>query len=161
MMIVLTSTVSIALFVEVYRHTGSLNQVGWQTDPPILFLIAILLTALALGSWKEHTPFQIMLQITLACVGYLILIQIGEAKFERAIRYWFQTTFALTVCLPLIGRRYVKAKLARGPRRDWWKKTWEAVFFSFLNLVLVCAGGLFQAAVYILVEQFLRLPVAF
>ena len=48
----------------------------------------------------------------------------------------------------MLARRYVKAGLPRGPRRDWWKKTCEAIFFSFLTLLLVTAGGLLQAAVY-------------
>ena len=91
---------------------------------------------------------QIMLQVTLACFGCLTLIWIGEAQYERAIRYWCQATFAATVTLPMLGRRFVKSGLPRGPRRDWWKKTCEAVFFSFLTMILVSAGGLLQAAVY-------------
>ena len=89
-----------------------------------------------------------MLQVTLACFGCLTLIWIGEAKYERAIRYWCQGTFAATVTLPMLGRRFVKSGLPRGPRRDWWKKTCEAVFFSFLTMILVSVGGLLQAAVY-------------
>ena len=91
---------------------------------------------------------QIMLQVTIACFGCLTLIWIGEAKYERAIRYWCQATFAATVTIPMLGRRFVKSSLPRGPRRDWWKKTCEAVFFSFLTMILVSAGGLLQAAVY-------------
>ena len=62
-----------------------------------------------------------------------------------AIRYWFQACFAATVTLPLIARRIAKSSLPRGPRRNWWKKTCEAVFFSFVNMMLITAGGFFQA----------------
>jgi hypothetical protein len=93
--------------------------------------------------------------VTLACVGCLTLIWIGEAQYERAIRYWCQAMFAATVTIPMVARRLVKSGLPRGPRRDWWKKTCEAVFFSFLTMLLVTAGGLFQAAVYALSVEFL------
>jgi hypothetical protein len=89
-----------------------------------------------------------MLQVTLACFSCLTLIWIGEAQYERAIRYWCQGTFAATVTIPMLARRFVKSGLPRGPRRDWWKKTCEAVFFSFLTMLLVTAGGLLQAAIY-------------
>ena len=137
-----------ALFVKIQQHTDGVLPPGWNLDVPSLFLLAIALTAVALGSWKEHSAVQIMLQVTLACFSCLTLIWIGEAQYERAIRYWCQGTFAATVTLPMLGRRFVKSGLPRGPRRDWWKKTCEAVFFSFLTMLLVTAGGLLQAAVY-------------
>ncbi len=153
MMFVLMAAAAMALFVKVRHYTdvalvGIVAPAGWRIDVPILFLLAIGLTALALGSWKAHSAGQIMLQMTLACVGCLTLIWIGEAKYERAIRYWCQGVFAATVTLPMLARRLVKTGLPRGPRRDWWKKTCEAAFFSFLTMILVAAGGLLQAAVY-------------
>jgi hypothetical protein len=160
MMMVLTAAVACALFVKVFQHTAFAAGTGWSVDAPSLFLAAILLTAVALGSWKEHSSFQIMLQMTIACLGYLVLIQIGEASLLRTMRYWFQASFALTVCAPLLARRYVKATLPRGPRRAWWKRTCEAVFFSFLNLMLVSAGGLAQTALHYFLLEFLHLPGA-
>jgi hypothetical protein len=153
MMFVLMVAAGMALFAKIQHLTNSVAAPGilppgWNFDVPSLFLLAITLTAVALGSWKEHTAVQIMFQVTLACVGCLTLIWIGEAKYERAIRYWCQGTFAATVTLPMLARRYVKSGLPRGPRRDWWKKTCEAIFFSFLTMLLVTAGGLLQAAVY-------------
>jgi hypothetical protein len=148
MMFVLTAAAGMALFVKIQQHTDAVLPAGWNLDVPSLFLLAIGLTALALGSWKEHSAVQIMLQVTCACVGCLTLIWIGEAKYERAIRYWCQGMFAATVTIPMLARRFIKAGLPRGPRRDWWKKTCEAVFFSFLTMILVTAGGLLQAAVY-------------
>jgi hypothetical protein len=154
MMFVLMVAAGMALFIKIQHLTDSVAAPaalppGWNLDVPSLFLLAIALTAVALGSWKEHTAVQIMLQVTLACFGCLTLIWIGEAQYERAIRYWCQGTFAATVTIPMIGRRYVKSSLPRGRRRDWWKKTCEAIFFSFLTMLLVTAGGLLQAAVYL------------
>jgi hypothetical protein len=157
-MLVLTAAVAFALFAKVRQHTGAVAPAGWKLDIPSLFLLAIGLTALALGSWKEHTAVQTMLQMTLTCLGCLVLIWIGEAQHERAIRYWFQGTFATTVSLPLLARRIVKAELPKGPRREWWKKTCEAMVFSFLNLMLVTVGGILQGAVYVLGTSFLVKP---
>jgi hypothetical protein len=148
MMFVLMAAAVMALFVKIRQHTDAVLPAGWKIDVPSLFLLAVGLTALALGSWKEHSAAQIMLQVTLACVGCLTLIWIGEAQYERAIRYWCQAMFAATVTLPMVARRFVKTGLPRGPRRDRWKKTCEAVFFSFLTMILVSAGGLFQVLVY-------------
>jgi hypothetical protein len=154
MMFVLMIAAGMALFVKIQNLTEIVTAPaglppGWNLDVPSLFLLALALTAVALGSWKEHSAVQIMLQVTLACFGCLTLIWISEAKYERAIRYWCQGTFAATVTLPMIGRRFVKSGLPRGPKRDWWKKTCEAAFFSFLTMILVSAGGLLQAAVYV------------
>jgi hypothetical protein len=148
MMFVLMTAAAMALFVKIQEHTDDLPA-GWKVDVPSLFLQAIGLTAVALASWKEHSAAQIMLQVTLACVGCLTLIWIAEAQYERAIRYWCQGTFAATVTIPMLARRFIKTAMPRGPRRDWWKKTCEAVFFSFLDMMLVTLGGLFQAAVYL------------
>jgi hypothetical protein len=144
-MFVLTSAAASALYVKILQHSGAIAAPALRVDIPSLFMLAICLTAVALGSWKEHTPVQTMLQVTLTCLGCLVLIWIGEARYDRALRYWFQGTFAATVTLPLLTRRIVKSELPKGPRRDWWKKTCEAFFFSFLNLMLVTAGGAFQA----------------
>jgi hypothetical protein len=153
MMVVLMVATAMAQFVKIQQHTDALIPPGWKIDVPSLFLLAIILTALAFGSWKEHTAVQIMLQVTLACFMSLTLIWIGEAKYERAIRYWCQGAFAATVTLPMLARRFVKSGMSRGPRRDWWKKTCEAAFFSFLTMMLVTVGGLVQAAVYALASN--------
>ena len=147
MMLVLTAAAASALYAKIYQHMGSTIAMGWKVDVPTLCLLAIFLTAIALGSLKAHSAVQTMLQATLACLGGLTLIWLGEARFERAIRYWFQAAFAATVTLPLFARALVKSTCPRGPRRDWWKKTWEAVLFSFVNIILVTAGALFQVLI--------------
>jgi hypothetical protein len=155
MMLVITAAAASALYAKIRLHT-TVTTAAWKFDGPSLFLLAIFLTALPLAAWQNHSAFQTMLQITLACLGCLTLIWIGEAQYERLLRYWFQTTFAGTVTLPLFARRLVKNQLPRGPRRDWWKKTCEAVFFSFLNLMLVAVGGLTQVLLYQLGSGFLK-----
>ena len=149
MIFVVMAAAAMALFAKIQHLADQAAvPVGWKLDAPMLFLLAIFLTSVALGSWKEHTAVQVMLQVTLACFSCLTLIWIGEGKYERAIRYWCQATFAASVTLPMLARRFVKSSVPRGPRRDWWKKTCEAVFFSFLTMLLVSAGGLLQFAVY-------------
>jgi hypothetical protein len=158
MMFVASAAAASALFVKIMRHVSSLPM-GWSVDAPTLFITALALTAIALASWKDHTANQTMLQFTLTCVGCLILIWIGEAGQERVIRYWFQGMFAATVTLPLMARRIVKTALPRGSRRTWWKNTCDAVFFAFLNMILVSAGGLFQAGIYVAGVEIFALPV--
>lgn len=152
MMFVLMAAAAMALFVKVYEYSDPLPM-GWKVDVPSLFLLAIGLTAMALGCWKEHTASQIMLQVTIACVGCLTLIWVAESEYERAIRYWCQSAFAASVTLPMLARRLVKSRMPRGPRREWWKKTCEAAFFAFLTVILVSAGALYQAGVYVVAMQ--------
>jgi hypothetical protein len=158
MMFVLAAAAASALYAKALDRTELVGTPDWKFDVPTLFLLGIVLTALALGSWKSHTAVQIMLQVTLACLGCLTLIWIGEAKYERAVRYWFQACFASTVTLPLIARGIVKSSLPRGPRRNWWKKTCEAVFFSFVNMMLVTAGGVFQTVLIAYGSEFFAKP---
>src|SRR5688572_2990196 len=139
MMLVVTAAAASALFAKVSHLIQGTTSGTWDFDTPTLAVLAVALTALALGAWKEHSAVQTMLQATLAYVGYLSVIWISEAGLDRLLLYWLQMAFALTVALPLLARRYVKAALPRGPSRSWWKKTCEAVAFSFLNMLLVVA----------------------
>jgi hypothetical protein len=156
MMLVVTAAVASALFVKVWRYSSAIPTPGWKTDVPSLFLLAIFLTAVTLAAWKGHTAVQMMLQMSLACAGCLLLIWIVEAKYERAVRYWVQATFCSTVTIPLLVRQLVKSRMQAGPRREWWKKTCEAICFSFLNILLVTAGGLLESAVYLLGTEVLQ-----
>jgi hypothetical protein len=136
MMLVVMAASTAALFVKVRSRT--LNTI--EIDAPVLFTLSVLLTATALGALKGHSAVQTMLQATLACLGFLSLVSLGEQDHERPLRYWFVVSFGLLVTLPLLARSIVKTQMDRGPRRDWWKKTFEAVIFSFLTMMLVLLG---------------------
>ncbi len=160
MIFVLTAAMASALFAEVRQHlpaslSRTVKDASWTTDIPALLILAIGLTGIALGAWKGHSAVQMMLQIGLAYLGCLFLIWLQEAGLERAFRYWFQGMFAATVVLPLLTRRYVKAEMPRGPRRDQWKKTTEAVAFTFLNLLLVGGGAIYQVGLNTLIWELL------
>ena len=160
MIFVLLAATASALFAEARQHARLIADPEWQVDGPSLLLLAIGLTGVALGAWKAHSASQTMLQIALACLGCLSLIWIGESGSLRAARYWFEAAFAVAVTFPLLGRRYVKAALPRGPRRNWWKKTCEAVFFSFLNLLLVTGGAVLVTVTYALAAEVLTITGA-
>ena len=94
-----------------------------------------------------------MLQIILACLAYLGLVTMAEMKWERPLLYSFQGCFALLVTGPLVARRIVKSDLGRGPRRSWWKRTFEAPVFAFLTMMLVLLGAFTQWLTAVIVNQ--------
>jgi hypothetical protein len=69
------------------------------------------------------------------------------------VLYWFQGCFALLATAPLIARSHVKAEIERGPRRTWWKKTTEAVLFSFFTIFLVLVSCFLQWLTVLLVSS--------
>ena len=144
MMMVAAAAAASALFAKVRAHVPASNQTYLKFDAPALFVASIALTAVGLGALKGHTFGQTLLQITVACLGYVSLVGLAESGRARPLLYWFQISFGLLVTGPLLARRLVKAEMERGPRRDWWKGTWEAVFFAFLTMMLVLLGLLLQ-----------------
>ncbi len=94
-----------------------------------------------------------MLQIDLACLSYFGLISLAEIGATRPLLYWFQISFALQAALPLIARAQIKADMERGPRRDWWKKTTEAILFSFFTIVIVLISSFLQWLTVMLVSS--------
>lgn len=148
-MLVVASAAGSALFAKIYRllnsNGGGGSTLPWlQVDVPAVLVLGIALTAISLGSYKGHSPGQVMLQATLACLGYLSLISIIEAGLFRLQVYWLQAWFALLVAGPLVARRFVKTTLPRGDRRAWWMKSLEAVVFSAVNMALVGLGAALQ-----------------
>ena len=144
MMLVATSAAASALFIKVYRYVPASSMPYFKIDVPVLFLMAIVLTATALGALKSHSIGQILFQIMVICLAFLSLISLGETGVERPLRYWFQCGFGLLVTLPLLIRRYVKTEMERGPRRTLWKKRSEATFFAFLSMNFVLIGILLE-----------------
>ena len=151
MMAVVTAAVASALFAKARDHIPTTSYPYLAIDAPAVFVISIVLTAVALGSLKSHSPGQVMLQIDLACLSYLGLISLAEAGAHRPLLYWFQVSFALQAALPLIARSHVKADMERGPRRTWWKKTTEAVLFSFFTIFIVLVSSFLQFLTVLLV----------
>jgi hypothetical protein len=144
MMMVVTAAVASALFAKARDHVPNAQYPYLSFDAPAIFVIGITLTAIALGALKAHSSGQIMLQIVLAYLAYLGLISLAEVGAVRPLLYWFQACFALLATAPLIARSFVKAEMERGPRRTWWKKTTEAVLFSFFTIVLVLISSFLQ-----------------
>ncbi len=156
MMMVVTAAAASALFAKIRLHVPASNQAFLRFDAPALFVLSIGLTAVGLGALKAHTGGQMMLQVTLACLGFVTLIGLAEAGWQRPLLYWFETSFGLLVTVPLLARRSVKAEMERGPRRTWWKNTCEAVFFSFLTSMLVLFGLFLQWLAYMVGGQVLK-----
>jgi hypothetical protein len=156
MMMVVAAAAASALFAKVRAHVPTGNSPYLKTDAPILFVLSIGLTAVGLAALKSHSVGQTLLQITVACLGYVSLIGLAETGRERPLLYWFQISFGLFVTIPLVARRLVKTEMERGPRRDWWKKTCEAVFFAFLTMMLVLVGLLLQWIAALLGGQLIK-----
>lgn len=155
-MFVLAAASASALFAKIHAMSVLKNETTWKFDSPTLVLLAIVLTAVALGAYKAHSAAQVLLQVTLGCLGYLSLLWLFESDSQRMLVYWFQSAFAVTVAGPMLARRFVKSSLPMGARRDWWKKTLEAVVFSFFNVLLVALGAFIQWIVFMIGLQALR-----
>ncbi len=144
MMMVVAAASASALFAQVYRDFKPTTPAYLKVDAPILAVVSIALTAVALGAAKGHAPGQILLQLTLANLGFVALLGLAEAGWQRPLVYWFEASFALLVTGPMVARSLVKKGMERGPARHWWKGTWEAVYFAFLAQLLVVGGMILQ-----------------
>ncbi len=144
MMLVVTASFASALFAKACDHIPANQYPYMKVDAPAVFVASIALTAVALGALKSHSVEQVMLQVELACLAYIALISLAEAGAFRPMLYWFQACFAVLAVGPLLARSYVKAKMERGPRRTWCKKTTEAVLFSFFTIFLVLVSSFLQ-----------------
>jgi hypothetical protein len=144
MMLVAAFAAGTALFVKVRDISGDVALPLIKFDAPILFVSAIWLTAIALGALKSHSFCQTMLQGIVACLGFHSVMVLAENGLARPLLYWLQVNFALLVAGPLLARRIVKTRMERGPRRTWWKRTFEAFVFAFLNIALVSLGAFLE-----------------
>ena len=153
MLRVVTAAAGSAVYARVFRLVANAAPSTYNHDVAALFVLGIVLTALALAARKRHTAVQAMIQITLACLGFLTLIAVADLKSERPAFWWYQLTFALLVVGPLIARRRARTRMQRGPRRIWWMNTYEAIAFSFLNMLLVFTGIGIQFVTVILLGQ--------
>jgi hypothetical protein len=153
MMLVVTAAVAFALFAKTRDHIPTAQHPYLAVDAPAVFVTSIVLTAIALGALKSHSPGQVMLQVVLACLSYIGLISLAELGAFRPLLYWFQASFAVLAAGPLVVRASVKADMERGPRRTWWKKSTEAVLFSFFTVVIVLISSFLQWLTVVIVGQ--------
>lgn len=149
MYLVVTSAAAIALMVRLGRHITPIPQFGSAIRYEIagLFVAAIVLTGAALAARKRHSPYLAMLQITVACLGFLLLISLVEVEYFRPALYWYQATFAVLVVIPLVIRRIIKLRMEKSPLRASRMKLCESFAFAFLNMVLVLIGVLVQGLI--------------
>ena len=129
----------VARVLELLQEVVSKSLHPYVSDLAALWVVGIVLTGVALAVWRGHTANQAMLQISLACLAFLYAISMTRLG-SRLSFYWLQSLFAVLVVVPLVARRRIKFRLARGPRRTWWLGTCEAVAFAYLNMLLVLAG---------------------
>ena len=157
MIVVITAAAASALFASLVRHlpTGPMST-AIRYDVAILFVLGIILTGMAIAARKAHSPHLAMLQITVACLGYLGLLSLAEISLSRPLFYWYQASFAALVVVPLIARRIVKRQIEKGPRRTLWMKRCEALAFAFLNMVLVLTGVGVQLILVLMMTNFLK-----
>jgi hypothetical protein len=160
MMLVVTAAACSALFAKAREHVPAVNQPSEKFDTPFNFVLGIVLTAVALGSFRGHTAVQMMLQATVACLGFLSLIWLAEAGMRRPLAYWLEAGVGLLVTIPLVARRAVGSGMAPGPRRDWWRGTCESLPFSFVSMMLVLVGLFVQYGVVDTAGVFMARPAS-
>lgn len=145
---VVTAAAAAALLVRLGRHMPPIPQgPTLRYEIAALFVAAIVLTGAALAARKRHSPYLAMLQITVACLAFLILVSVAEVSTLRPVLYWYQASFAVLVVVPLVIRRVIKLRMQKGPRRAARMKLCEAIAFAFLNMALVLIGVLVQGMV--------------
>lgn len=134
-LLIVTAALASALFAEVYRLTNGGATSSYDPEDIAVFVAAVALNALTLASLKGHTGGQAMLQMDLAYLACLSLVQVAQLVADWLLIGWYPVALAGLVLAPLMVRRQAR-RLERGPRRTWWLTTTEAVAFAFLNLHL-------------------------
>ena len=157
MVLVITAGSASALFARLAHHLPPIPpSSSMRYEIAGLFVAAIGLTGVAIAARKRHSPYLAMLQITVACLAYLILISVAEISRLRPVLYWYQIAFAVLVVIPLVVRRIIKLRMEKSPRRAQWMKTCESLAFAFLNMILVLIGVGAQTLIFALVTQFMK-----
>jgi hypothetical protein len=157
MMLVVTAAAGSALFVRLKRFSANISTSRpdiFEGDAPLVMILALSFTAIALGTIRRHSAIQIMLQMTLSFLMPLVRLQLntagdaGQVWAEHAAVLWFQTCFFLTVVLPLIGIRSLTGREMDPAQRNRWQRTFEAILASFLTVCFVCVGMILQLFIY-------------
>lgn len=140
MVAVLASAAGAAMVVRVYRLFGG-GEAG--TDLAALLLIAVVLTAVAIGCWRRSSLVAVLLQITVCC-AFIAGIAEAVVLVPRVSRYTLQIWFALLVVLPLGMRRFAASHVQSEPRGSRLLALSEFLLGCGANLLLVWVGMLLQ-----------------
>ena len=147
MIAVLAAAAASAMTVRVYRLFGAIGGGGIGIDLAALLLIAVILTATAIGSWRRSSLAAILVQITVCCAFVTGVLELGE-YFPRTFRYAFQMWFAMLVALPLAMRRSATPDSPAKPRRPKLLALSEFLLSCGVNLLLVWIGILLQLILF-------------
>lgn len=150
MVLVLASTLVVALFFQLVKLSESIGSGLLGGHGPAVLVLAIVLTAVALGCWRGASLDAIGFQISTCCALALVAIGFHQAGWYRPLIYWFQGVFALTIVTPLVGRR-----LSPRARPPWVDAAGQALFLSGCNLLLVLVGTSLQLFLFELIPAFL------
>ena len=152
MMLVVAAAAGSAVFAkfhELFTSGGiAFRGKSREIDYPATIVLATALAATAIGAARRHGTLRTFL---LASVTYLMLLALAQTIDQatiwklRALRYWLQGCFAITVVAPLLAiRAFGLGDVGESPRQRWLRLTLESLIASFLNLVLVGVGVAFQ-----------------
>ena len=136
MIAVLASATSTAMTVRVYQFLEG-DEEGEEVAA--LLLIAVILTAIAIGSWRRSSLAAILLQITVCCAFIAGVVELAE-PFPRVFRYTLQVWSALFVALPLVIRRYATPSSPSKRQRPRLVALSEFLLGCGANLMLVWIG---------------------
>lgn len=143
MMLVVVAATASALFAKIVEIISS-EFAEWKYDIAAVFVLAIALTAIALGALRSHSGVQMMIQATAVYLSFLSIIWIVEREHYRIAIYWFQVLFAGTVAFPLLALRFAKADAEGETGQGWPRRLFESLPLAFGNLILVFLGVWFQ-----------------
>lgn len=149
LMLVLAAAAASALFARLrmmIKAKGATDH--WDLHVPAVLVLAIVLTCVAIGSWRRFSLAGSTLCATSACLQILSLILLAETAktaptTAKAMLYWLQACFALTVVAPGLALRSSWAGEFAGTRRAV-KNACEALIASFAAMVLVMIGAMLQ-----------------
>lgn len=137
---VLASAAGAAMAARTYRLFG-------RSDPGIdisaLLLIAVVLTAVAIGLVRRISAVGVLLQITVCCIFITGIVEVSEIV-PRFLRYALQVWFALMVVLPLALRRIAAPDPRGKPHRPRLLVFSEFLLTCGAILLLVWLGMLIQ-----------------
>lgn len=142
MVLVVAAAAASALFAKIVKIIS--DAFGeYKYDAGAVVIIAIALTAIALGTLRNHSGVQMMIQAAGTYLGFLSLLWIIDGEHMRAVFYWFQASFAGMIVFPLLARRFAGVEPEAGAEPGWLGRVLETLPLIFCNIVLVTIGQFF------------------